>query len=261
MTNRIPELTIARKDVLYNFSNALSWGIRDPKRFDELMSEAATLVVGGFYLGDNLFTWMRNVSLLDDLAFRDAWESNVVSSADETIAWRRYILCCAACHCINLEGDFVECGSLFGTGVKTVIDYFEKENFKRAFWVYDTFDENPVEGHRFHGQEEGLYDWVCERFSGYEQVYLIKGFLPGSLLNNSPQAISYLHIDLNKAEFEIAVLNELFNRVVAGGIIILDDYEWSGVYREQKIQEDIWFSERGYRVIPLPTGQGLVIKR
>jgi hypothetical protein len=43
-------------------------------------------------------------------------------------------------------------------------------------------------------------------------------------------------------------------------MIILDDYEWFA-YRSQKLAEDPWFDERGYRVMPLPTGQGLVIKR
>jgi hypothetical protein len=33
------------------------------------------------------------------------------------------------------------------------------------------------------------------------------------------------------------------------------------MYREQKISEDAWFEQRQYRVFPLPTGQGLVLKR
>ena len=49
--------------------------------------------------------------------------------------------------------------------------------------------------------------------------------------------------------------------MVPGGVLILDDYEWAGVYRPQKLAEDAWFDARHYRVMPLPTGQGLVIKR
>ena len=52
-----------------------------------------------------------------------------------------------------------------------------------------------------------------------------------------------------------------FDRVVSGGIIILDDYEWSLIYREQKQKEDQWFDKKQYRIFPLPTGQGLIIKR
>jgi O-methyltransferase len=65
---------------------------------------------------------------------------------------------------------------------------------------------------------------------------------------------------LNEAPAEIAALDSLFDRVVPSGMVILDDYEWAG-YREQKLAEDPWFEARGYRVMPLPTGQGLVFKR
>jgi hypothetical protein len=33
------------------------------------------------------------------------------------------------------------------------------------------------------------------------------------------------------------------------------------VDRGQKLAEDAWFETRGYHVFPLPTGQGLVLKR
>jgi hypothetical protein len=144
--------------------------------------------------------------------------------------------------------------------MKTIIDYLGKKQFPKRFYGYDTFDYNPV-GHTFSEQKEGLFEKVLERFSGYDQVRLIKGLIPSSFAIDSPDLISYLHIDLNNAEAEIATLESLFNRVVSGGVIILDDYEWAGVYRPQKIQEDSWFSKRNYRVFPLPTGQGIVLKR
>ena len=257
----LPALSIADKDRLLRFKVERSWGIKNPARFKELMDEVVGLVQAGSYLGDNLFTWMRNLSLFEDSAFRQAWKSNIIDPSDEAIAWRRYILCCAACHCVHLEGDFVECGVLHGTGIKTVIDYFGKDAFAKQFWAYDTFDTNPVEQHAFEGQTEGLFEDVEERFAGYDTVRLVRGLLPDALSGNSPERIAYLHIDLNKAEFEIAVLDRLFDRVVPGGIVILDDYEWSDIYREQKIEEDRWFAARDYRVFPLPTGQGLIFKR
>lgn len=259
--SKLPPLEIPEENKVYNFDIHQSWGISDPERFYKLMGEATSLVLSGHYLGDNLFTWQRNNSLLEDGAFRTSWQSNALNIADQAIAWRRYILCCAACHCIHLDGAFVECGTLHGTGIKTVIDYFGKDKFDKLFYGYDTFDTNPVEGHQFPGQHEGLYEVVQQRFADYHQVKLVTGMLPQSLEGNSPEKIAYLHIDLNYPEYEIAVLDALFERVVAGGIIILDDYEWSGPYRRQKILEDQWFSSRDYRVFPLPTGQGLVIKR
>jgi O-methyltransferase len=244
-----------------NFVSPLSWGMSDFKRFSELMNELLTLLPAGIYAGDNLVTWGRNNSALEDQPFRQAWEANLKNDADHTIMWRRYVLACAGYHCLQLDGDFVECGVYQGTGIKTVVDYLGGTAFPKNFFGYDTFDYNPVEGHAFIGQEPGFYEKVLERFNGYPQVKLIKGLIPESFTQACPPAIAYLHIDLNSAEAEIAALEVLFHRLVPGGILILDDYEWAGVYRIQKVAEDRWFDDRRYRVMPLPTGQGLVFKR
>ena len=95
----------------------------------------------------------------------------------------------------------------------------------------------------------------------YPQVNLIKGLIPDSFSQGIPQKLAFMHIDLNNYEGEIAVLERLFDRLVTGGIIILDDYESSGIYRRQKKEEDRWFEQRNYRVFPFPTGQGMIIKR
>ena len=257
----LPKLGEIHLDRIANFSTHSYWFITDPDRFKSLMEEAKSLVAPGYYLGDNLFTWARNNSLLEDMTFRKAYESNIMNGADQAIAWRRYILACAAYHCIQLPGDFVECGVYMGTGVKTVMDYLGGPAFPRNFWGYDTYDYNPVPGHDVAGQEAGFYDKVKLRFIDYPQVKLVKGLLPDSFADGMPESIAYMHIDLNSAEAELAVLNRLFERVVSGGIVIMDDYEWSGIYRVQKKAEDPWFEQQNYRVFPLPTGQGLILKR
>jgi hypothetical protein len=260
--NVLPKNIVPELNRVVNFDNKKSWGIRDMPRFLELMAEVTTLVEPGFYFSDNLFTWGRNNSLNDDAAFQKAWLDNLKNDSDFTIAWRRYILATSAYHCIQLDGDFVECGVYWGTGIKTVVDYLGGKEFPKTFWGYDTYDYHPEEGHAaFSEQQVGFYEKVAERFDGYDQVKLIKGLLPESFNGNCPEKIAYLHIDLNSAKYEIEVLKVLFDKIVPGGMIILDDYEWAGIYRTQKIAEDTWFDERQYRVMPLPTGQGLLIKR
>lgn len=244
---------LPKEDVLLGSS------VKNLPRVKELIAELMTLLAGGMHQSDNLITWGRNMSALADLQFHKAWMDNCILMSDVSIMWRRYILCTAAFHCVQLPGDFVECGTLWGSGVKTVVDYFGRDNFKKTFWAYDTFDYNPTEeGWNF--QQAGFYQHVVERFRGYNQVQLISGLLPGSLVDNSPDKIALLHLDLNSAEFEIKVLDELFDRIVPGGMLVLDDYE-AAAYQEQKLREDEWFDARGYRVMPLPTGQGLIIKR
>lgn len=74
-----------------------------------------------------------------------------------------------------------------------------------------------------------------------------------------PERIAYLHIDLNSANAKISVLEVLFDRVVSGGVIVFDDYGWKSFSRQREA-EDRFMAERGYRILELPTGQGLVIK-
>lgn len=258
---KLPKRAPLPMDRAANFSTNVSWGISDPDLFFALIEEAKQLVAPGYYFGDNLFTWCRNNSLFEDEPFNQAWRGNIANGSDEAIAWRRYILATLAYHCVQLDGDFVECGTYAGTGIKTVMDYLGGKEFPKTFWGYDTFDYNPVEGHHFDGQEEGFFEKVKERFNGYNQVRLVKGFIPDSFVGNAPEKIAFLHIDLNNAPAEIAVFDALFDRVVSGGVVVLDDYEWSGVYRPQKAAEDDWLEKYSYRAVPLPTGQSFIIKR
>ena len=171
------------------------------------------------------------------------------------------MLVSSACHCIQLPGDCVECGVREGPSMKMIIDYISPGQFKKTFWGYDTFADSQAGGGHVKGQTEGFYEVVNKRFEGYSRVKLVRGLLPGSLNQNAPEAISFLHLDLNSAEGEIAVLDRLFDRIVAGGIIVLETYESLAGSRRQKISEDSWFESRNYRVFPLPTGQGFVLKR
>jgi O-methyltransferase len=76
----------------------------------------------------------------------------------------------------------------------------------------------------------------------------------------APRRIAFLHVDMNNAQAELGALDALFERVSPGGMIVFDDYGWSG-YRDQKLAVDEFMRDRGHAVLELPTGQGLVVKR
>ena len=105
----------------------------------------------------------------------------------------------------------------------------------------------------------GLYEQVKKRFADLPNVTVTKGSVPEVLHTVALEKISFLHLDINSAAAEIGALELLFDRVVPGGVVVLDDYGWIA-YREQKAAEDPFFLDRGYRVMELPTGQGLLIK-
>jgi hypothetical protein len=262
VTRLLPKLGDATEDRLFNFFMPLFWGTGNPDAVTAAAKQITETASSGHHFADNFLTWGRNLSMLDDRAFVKAWESNIQAESDEAIVWRRYVLACAGYHCVQLGGDFVECGAYTGVGVKTVVDYLGGTAFPRTFWGYDLFEHDAsMANHSMPEHGEGLYRRVQEKFAAYPQVRMIKGSIPQVFERHCPERIAYLHIDLNQAPAEIAALDHLFDRMVPGGVLILDDYEWSGFYRPQKLAEDPWFEARHYRVMPLPTGQGLVIKR
>jgi predicted O-linked N-acetylglucosamine transferase (SPINDLY family) len=255
-----PEQEQEQEEEILNFFNPVFWGVRDPETFADLMRIAAKQTTA-YHFADNMFVFQRNNSMLHDKPFMKSWENNVVSTNDKAIIWRRYIKAMAGFHCSHLEGDFVECGAYEGVGAKTVLDYLGGPSFPKTFWLYDMFEHNKkMVNHAMEAHSPKLYDEVVKRFEGYHNVRIFKGFIPDVFEDGCPDKIAYLHIDLNQAPAEIATLETLFERVVPGGMIILDDYEMF-YYRAQKKAEDDWFGKRGYKVFPLPTSQGFVIKR
>jgi hypothetical protein len=249
------------RSLLKSFFMPVFW-LADAERVERHARRLADAVQPGLHFADNLLTWGRNNSMLEDDAFVRAWSDNAESDADKAIVWRRYVLACAAYHCAHLDGDFVECGAYTGVGVKTVVDYLGGVEFPKTFWLYDLFEHDPSMRHpRMPAHGPDLHARIVAKFRSYPQVKVCKGRIPDVFAGATPERIAYLHIDLNEAPAELAALDHLFERVVPGGFVILDDYEWAGAYRAQKLAEDPWFASRRYRVMPLPTGQGLVIKR
>lgn len=262
VTRILPPLVTPPLDRVYNYVSSTFWGSTNPALVKSSAEQIAGVVSGGYHFADNFLTWGRNMSMLDDAAFVDAWRSNTENGTDDGIVWRRYVLACAAYHCVQLDGDFVECGAYTGVAMKTVVDYLGGTAFPKTFWGYDIFAHDAtMPNPALEGHQEDLFERVREKFSDYPQVRLVKGLIPEVFARHCPDRIAYLHIDLNQAPAEVAALEALFERMVPGAILILDDYEWSGFYRPQKLAEDVWFEARRYRVMPLPTGQGLVIKR
>lgn len=258
----LPKLNSPALEETHSFFSEVFWSSSDPELVLDAARKIAEVVGGGYHFGDNFMTWGRNMSMLDDPSFVLAWRSNAESTSDEAIIWRRWVLACAAYHCVQLDGDFVECGAYTGVGMKTVIDYLGGTAFPKTFWGYDIFEHDAsMLNHAMPEHGFGLYERVQEKFAAYSQVKLMKGLIPAVFETGCPDRIAYLHIDLNQAPAEIAALEHLFDRMVPGAMLILDDYEWSGLYRGQKLAEDQWFDARRYRVMSLPTGQGLVFKR
>jgi hypothetical protein len=215
---------------------------------------------GGIYVGDNLFTFSRNLSFMDDDKFMNSFRAHAETEAEQAALWRYNVLCWAAERSVRLEGDLVECACYKGTSARIVADYVGLNDIGKKFYLYDLFEHE--EGMRHHDMPEhgsGLYEKVKDRFSDFPGAIVTKGEVPAILDEIAPEKVAFLHLDLNDAKAELGALEFFWDRLTPGASIVFDDYGWLG-YKRQQVAELSWLVERGYRPLELPTGQGLLIK-
>lgn len=245
-----------------NFLSSTFYGVEQD--FIPGINKAANAVSGkdGIFAGDNLFTIGRNLGFLEDKAFVEAWQKHATTPAEKACVWRIATLAWAARSALgrNIAGDFVECACYRGTSARIVCDTVGFEKTGRNYYLYDLFDHDPtMPHHAMPAHSKQLYADTVARFKDQPNVVVTAGRVPDVLHEVAPKKIAFLHIDLNNADAEIGALEMLFDRVSPGAPIIFDDYGWRG-YRAQKLAEDPWLLARGYHVLEMPTGQGLLIK-
>ena len=218
-----------------------------------------------YFSSDMLITFSRNMGFLDDADFLNAIETEARTDQDRSLVWRLHVLCWAAANALKLEGDFVECGVFHGFSTAVAARYLQFGKQARTWYLYDTFSGIPSDqlnpGHENPEiyQDPSIYEAVRRRFEKYPNIRVVRGRVPEVLAEGSPRSIAFMHLDMNSAAAEIGALEHLFDRMVVGAHLVLDDYGWYA-YRQQKIVEDPFFRSRGCPVLELPTGQGLVVK-
>ena len=246
-----------------NYLGSTFWGLADYSGFVTGIQAAINNLHGqaGIFTGDNLFTYHRNLSFLEDAPLTQAFARNATNEAEKAIIWRTSVLLWAARNGLKLEGDFVEGGCYKGTSARILCEALDFARIDKKYYLYDLFEhDDSMEHHALEDHGKDLYQGVRERFADTPNVIVTQGKIPDVLAAVAPQRISFMHLDMNNAGAEVGALEVLFERMVPGAILVLDDYGWLS-YRSQKLAEDPWLLERGYRVLELPTGQGMVIKQ
>jgi len=170
---------------------------------------------------------------------------------------------------IKNEGDWVELGTGRGFTMSATLKY-HKEKWNQSsknLWLVDTFSPFAIDlqtgTQNQTGAKVGLYcddlDKVKGHFKEFHNVHFLQGLVPECLDRLEVEKISFLHIDLNSPKPEIAALSLLWDRLVKGGILLLDDY--GGPSRKDQHDAMNDFALRhSFEILQMPSGQGLAIK-
>jgi hypothetical protein len=227
------------------------------------------------YSNDLLYTY-HNADFLEDPLFKESYNLGKETDGgtllkDYDIEWRIHVLCWAASHACNLDGDFVDCGVHTGIFARAIINYVRFEQTGKTYFLLDTFNglsekystKNELKRNITMGYEnedgEMLYKQVKETFKNFN-VKIIRGAVPETLVEVNSEKVAFLSIDMNCVQPEICALDYFWNKMVSGGIIILDDYGYANSHNDQKLAHDEFANSKGVQILTLPTCQGLLIK-
>ncbi len=228
------------------------------------------LLINPTYNEDGIVTWHLN-SFMNDEKFLKAYKLGKATKSwgeDKDLYWRAYIACWAADHVKKLSGDFVECGVNKGGLARMIIDYIDFEKGNKRFFLLDTFKGIPSELITEEEKKYGVsvkhygdvYEEVINRFKAFSNVEVIKGKVPDSLIKVESNKIVYLSLDMNVAGPEIAAAEYFWDKIVPGGIILIDDYGFSNKYTVSNRLYNEFAEKRNLKVLPLATGQGILVK-
>jgi O-methyltransferase len=223
------------------------------------------------YSNDLLYTH-HNADFMKDPLFDESYQlckkigGDLLKDYD--IQWRIHVLCWAASHAKHLEGDFVDCGVNTGFCPRAIINYVDFAKLNKKYYFLDTFagmDERyssayEMERHQKlgYGKKGDIYEQVKETFKDFN-VEIIKGAVPDTLPLVKSDKICFLSMDMNCVQPEVDALNYFWDKMVSGGMIVLDDYGYPGCI-DQKLAHDAFAKSKNVMVLSLPTCQGLIVK-
>ena len=221
------------------------------------------------YSEDGLITWHIN-SFTKNKLFKSAYQTAFNRrSWKHDNKWRMHVALWASDQVKNIEGDFVECGVNRGGMAAGIIEYIKFEKLNKKFYLFDTYQGIPVKTITDEEKKDGInvkdygdvYDEVKAYFNKFNNVEVIKGEGPSILSKFILGKICFLSLDMNVPNVEIKTLELLWDKIVKNGIILMDDYCYSKKYRLTLKLFDDFVENKNIKILQLPTGQGLIIKK
>jgi len=221
----------------------------------------------------DIITTEANIDFMLDPKFIKAYEACQKADGGRLlgnnydIRWRIHTFLWAAKYASKLEGDFVDIGGGFGLFSSAIYSYLDFQNLNKTYYLVDSFmgldDRNlePEEVHRLpHYRRHGNWkDEMVSKFSEFKNMKIVDGFIPETLPRIDTNKIAYASIDLNSVYPEKMALEYIWDKMAIGGIIVFDDYAFSGC-EKQKQSHDAFAKEKDCLIFTVPTGHGVLIK-
>lgn len=245
----------------------VAWAARHRTQLIEMSKWHESVLYGPVLYGQDGIVTSQTPSFQQDPRFLSAL--GVAKQTGQLSGdWRTAVYSWFADIACRQDGDLVECGVAYGGSARAAIDFVGLQRTTKTFYLMDTFDgldpaqvgqqELDAGVNQYVGRYRGTLASVRRNFAGFN-VKIIPGRIPDTLPLCPVERICFLSIDMNCVAPEVAALEHFWDRVVAGGVIIHDDFGFP-MHKHQRLAFEA-FSHRVHRtILPLPTGQGILVK-
>lgn len=180
----------------------------------------------------------------------------------------------------GIEGDVVECGVWRGGSLHAVARTLDSlDDHDRDLYLYDTFDgmtEPTDKDVRFDGQSAAgelaaqdkahsavwAYASLEDVQAGFadvpyplDRVHFVKGPVEETVPGVLPERVSILRLDTDWYESTAHELKHMYDRLVPGGVLLLDDYGW---WQGSRVAVDEFLDRTGERLLLIRMGTGRI---
>jgi len=214
----------------------------------------------------------HNLSFLSDPRFKAASQRAIKAGGfnyDIPLRLHQAIWCADKAISLPADSIFVELGTGKGyvmSGILGSFEFLKIDMKERGVFLFDTFEAHATDFKSEQSESLGRniyyaesFKSVEENFSHYKNVRLVRGKLPRTLEVIKHERIAFLHIDLNAPEIEVDCLKILWERIIPGGVVLIDDFAYNGFEYTTKLFNEI-ASEIGVSILTTASGQGIIVK-
>lgn len=224
----------------------------------ELASRTAQ-IWGNFPVYDDYKMWRQDDDFMKDFA--------KLSPGNRFSDERKYTLREFARQVSKLEGAIAECGSFEGASAY----FLAKESPTATIHLFDSFEglseptKNDIwslyrESYWKKGDMKASLTILKDNLKEFDNVKVHKGWIPHIFEDCSEKKFKLLHIDVDLYQPTIDSLEYFYPQIVAGGVVILDDYGYLTCPGAHRAANE--FADRNHtRVLHLTTGQGVIFKQ
>ena len=211
----------------------------------------------GNFLGESGKTWISEAQGLFD-------QLSIDSEYFEIRAERLFVVREVVRELDGLPGDLAEFGVHKGTSALVMLSSSDQGRY----YGVDSFEglSEPIAGvdgsYWSRGALAVAFDDAKDRLSGWEdRATLVKGWIP-DCLGQLPAdlKVRFAHVDVDLYEPTLSSLEFVGPRMVSGGVIICDDYGFVTCPGARQAVDEFIGAYPEFRMIHLPTGQGLLIR-